>query len=310
MENFKEQDVVSAILAQVEKGSQRPQKASTKFSLTNYFGIRLPDGVNEQQIQVRILPNPDKTNPNPFQEVYGHKIQTASGRWQTFLCPKEHNDTDCPFCQARTELLSTGDAEDKKDAKKYNTKKMYVVKIIQRDKENEGVKFWRFAHSYSNQGILDKIVAIIKMKKTDVSNPQTGRDLYLDVKRDQFGNAVVSSILDGDASIITENEGLYNKWVNDERTWEDVYSVKPYDFLRLVVEGEEPYYDKDTKSYVTKDVYEAKKEKKSNDLSSSGEISMGNGAVTENGIKTKLPMTVISDSKDISDDDDDDDLPF
>lgn len=310
MENHKEQDVVSAILAQAQEGKRTIEKKSTNFSLTNYFGIHLPDGVNQATIQIRLLPNPEEGCISPFTIVYGHKIQMPNGQWQTFLCPKEHNDTDCPFCQARTELLATGDKEDKADSKKYNTKKMYVVKIIQRDKENEGVKFWRFAHSYDGQGIMDKITAIISMKRCDVSNTENGRDLYLDVRRNQKGLPVVSSILDAEPSRLSNDDSLFDEWSKDKRIWKDVYSIKPYDYLKLVVEGEEPYYDKDSKTFVSKDIYEAKKNQKSNELKSSGEISMGNGNLTQNGVKAEIPVSIIDDNIDDSSDDEYDDLPF
>jgi len=307
MSKFKEQDVVSAILAQVEK-SKKPQNSNKKYNPENYFSIFLPEGVNEETFQIRVLPNTDKNNPSPFTEVSTHKFQMPDGKWKTFMCPKEHRDADCPFCQARTKLLATGNSQDKKDAKNYNTKKMYIIKLISRNKENEGVKFWRFNANYDGQGIFDKIVAIVKRKKTDITNPETGRDIFVEVKRSQKGYPVVSSILDDDSSVLSDNASQSNEWLSDERTWEDVYSVKPYDYLRLVVEGEDPYFDKESGTFITKESFELKKEQKANELSSTGEISMGGGSITENGIKTDVPLNVVKPPS--TNVEEEDDLPF
>jgi glutaredoxin len=42
-----------------------------------------------------------------------------------------YNKNTCPFCEAREELLSSGDAQDKEFAKKYYLK-LYVAKVIDR----------------------------------------------------------------------------------------------------------------------------------------------------------------------------------
>lgn len=308
MSNFKEQDVVSAILAQVEK-SKKPQKSQNKYSLDNYFSTFLPEGISEKTVEIRLLPNVDEDNPSPFTEIYGHKFKMPNGSWKTFICPKEHNGSDCPFCQARTKLLATGNPQDKEDAKNYNLKKFYVVKLIEVGKESHGPKFWRFNANYDGQGVFDKIVAIVKRKKTDLANPETGRNLFIEIKRNAKGFATVTSIIDGDASPITQMQSFTQDWLDDNRTWKDVYSIKPYDYLRLVVEGEDPYYDKDSKKYITKEQYDLKKEQKANELASTGEISMGGGSITENGIKSEVPLSVVDNSVNNLEDDGDD-LPF
>ena len=75
--------------------------------------------------------------------------------------PKHEKDEDCPFCEAREALLSTGEAADKDLAKKYYPRLMYVVKVIDRDNEEDGPKFWRFNHDFRKTGILDKIMGVM-----------------------------------------------------------------------------------------------------------------------------------------------------
>ena len=72
-------------------------------------------------------------------------------------------------------------------AKKYNQREYYVVKVIDREKEIEGPKFWRFNRDYTNQGVFDKIIAIVQEigPNDDITDVSNGIDLTLDIRRDQ-----------------------------------------------------------------------------------------------------------------------------
>ena len=43
----------------------------------------------------------------------------------------------------------------KEMAREYTPRKYYVVKGIDRDNEDHGVKFWRFKHKYTGDGVMD-----------------------------------------------------------------------------------------------------------------------------------------------------------
>ena len=62
------------------------------------------------------------------------------------------------------DLMSTGKEADKKLAGNYRSRMFYIVKVIDRDAEEDGVKFWRFKHNYKNEGVLDKIFPIWKLQ--------------------------------------------------------------------------------------------------------------------------------------------------
>lgn len=249
---------LDAILAQYEK-NEKPSNGRKVTDLKDYFTTYLADGQNSKTKTIRILPMADGSSP--FVEVYGHSIQ-VDGTWRKFMCPKHQKNEACPFCEARELLLTSGKESDKELAKKYNAKKMYIVKLIDREFEEEGPKFWRFNHDFRKTGVFDKIVDLIKSGVGDITNTETGRDLSVNISRDQLKKPFVSSIIHKDQSPLSSNPELAKTFLEDSRTWEDIYSVKPYDYLYIIVSGGIPVYDKESKKYVNKNSI-----KEGNDLS-------------------------------------------
>lgn len=246
-------NALDAMLAQYETNN-KPKFTKTDakvYDLKNYFNTFIKDGVKTAIKEVRILPTGDGTTP--FVEMHGHKIQ-VEGEWKTFACLKHEKGEPCPFCEAREALLATGNAGDKELAKKYNAKLMYVVKVIDRSAESEGVKFWRFNHDYRKTGIMDKIHGLLSSlkKDKDFSSAEAGRDLSITINRDQNNKPVVSTIVAQDVSPLTEDKDLSATWLGDTRVWEDVYSVRTYDYLEIIVKGGVPAWDKEAKKFVDK----------------------------------------------------------
>jgi hypothetical protein len=54
-----------------------------------------------------------------------------------------------------------------------------------------------------------------------------------------------------DASPLNVDETVSQAWVNDELTWNDVYSKKPEDYLEMIAKGEVPKWDSETKKWVS-----------------------------------------------------------
>lgn len=296
-------NALDAILKQYEENSKPKNNGGNSFDLKNYFSTFLEKGVNKASKRIRILPSQNE-GETPFSELYIH-AKEVDGKKRKFTCLKEMYDKDCPFCEAREELYSSGKDEDKEIAKKYYPRRTYVCRVIDRDKEDEGVKFWRFNHDFRNQGTFDKIIDIVA-SKGDVTDPETGRDLMVHIKRDQNGNCVISSITDMDPSPIHEDEEKAKEWVESEKTWEDVYSVKGYDYLEIIVKGGIPVFDKENKCFVDKLSLEEENSESENDLDKElKEEEVGNEV---DATDTK---DLDGDSSDSSDSgDDDDDLPF
>jgi hypothetical protein len=294
-----QKNALEAMLAQYEKNNTpkyEKQEAKT-YDLKNYFNTYIPENIKSGTKIIRILPS---QNGSPFVEMHGHKVM-VDGEWKTFPCLKHEKNEACPFCEAREQLLSTGKDSDKELAKKYNARLMYVVKVIDRDHEDEGVKFWRFNHDYRKEGVYDKLYAMIAALKKDVTNPETGRDIAITINRNQNGVPVVSGIQALDPSPLSENETQMVEWTSDERTWEDVYSVRTYDYLELIVKGYTPVWDKEQKCFVAKEL--VKEEETKSNLES--ELTMG----LEN-VKSNIQAQTTTSVPAMANEEEDDDLPF
>lgn len=247
MENKK--DALQKILEQYEKNSKPKETSSKTFDLKNYFSTYLPDGVTSGKKKIRILPARVE-GETPFSELFIH-AKEIDGKSRKFACLKEMYGKDCPFCEAREALYASGEDTDKELAKKYYPRRTYICRVIDRDHEDEGVKFWRFNHDFRNQGTFDKIMAIIS-EKGNVTLNETGRDLVVHLGRDQNNNSIIKSITDSDPSPISSDPEKVKEWVEDEKDWSDVYSVKPYEYLEIIVKGGIPVWDKKTESFVDK----------------------------------------------------------
>jgi len=292
---------LDAMLAQYEKNNApRAVKTEAKvYDLKNYFNTYIPEGVKSATKQIRILPTADGSTP--FVEVHAHKV-LVDGEWKTFACLKHEKGEACPFCEAREALLATGKESDKELAKKYNARKMYVVKVIDRDHEDEGVKFWRFNHDYRKEGIYDKIIGVLNAIKKDVTNAETGRDLLLTINRNQNNVPVVSAVASLDPSALSEDQDLKELWLSDARTWEDVYSVRTYDYLEIIVRGGIPVWDKEEKKFVDK----AALSSENSDAELESELTMGVENVKANVQAAAATETPAMESSD----EEEDDLPF
>lgn len=243
--------VLDSILNQYEKNKSTGNSDYEKVDLTKYFSDKLQQGQNSDEKTVRILPNKDGSSP--FAEAYWHEMQ-VDGKWNKIYCNNYNDDERCPLCEVEEALRLTGNDEDKKLARTYKPKKFYVVKVIDREKENEGVKFYRFKHNYSNDGVMDKLVPIFK-KRGDITDPREGRDITLTIGRDQNKNSKVTSIQAEDPSILSEDKDKAKLWYGDESTWKDVYRPKDMNYMEIVAKQQKPVWDKEQKKFVSEDDY-------------------------------------------------------
>lgn len=285
--------------------SSKP-KMTEEERMKKYFTTHIPDGVQSAQKIIRLLPAVE--GGSIFTQIQGHSIQ-VDGKWQKFICPEFANNEPCPFCEARKILFEKGDENSIKIAKQYKQKDMFVVKLIERGKENDGPKFWRFNRDFTNQGVMDKIVDILKIlgPDEDIADVSNGIDLIVNITRDQNGRPVVGSIMAArNNSPLTNDASLTESILANQETWRDVYKVKPYDYLELIVKGETPVYDKETKGFISKNALEARE---------AGKVSIGDAAINDIITNTKpsdFSTTVVLDGSSFDDaiGSDEEDLPF
>lgn len=245
---------LDAVLAQYEKSQQGSQSSTSKMSqderMKKYFAAILKDNEKQGQKRLRILPTSDGSSP--FKEVWFHEIQ-VDGKWQKFYDPGKNDNERSPLTEVYEELISTGKESDKKLATTYKPRKFYIVKVIDRDNEQDGVKFWRFKHNYKNEGILDKIIPIWRAKG-DITDPDKGRDILLELTKAKTPTGavytVIQTVMYDDPTPIHSDKETADSWVKDELTWEDVYSKKPVEYLEAIARGETPKWDSEKGGYV------------------------------------------------------------
>jgi hypothetical protein len=284
-------NVLDAVLAQYETSKQSGSSSTAKFTqeerMKKYFAAILKDNEKQAQKKIRILPTPDGSSP--FKEVWFHEIN-VDGKWQKFYDPGKNDNERSPLSEVYDVLMSTGKESDKQLAIQYKPRKFYIVKVIDRENEQDGPKFWRFKHNYKQEGIFDKIIPIYKAKG-DVADADKGRDLILELTKAKTPKGafytVIQTVMYDDPSPVHEDEETMAEWIGDELTWEDVYSKKPAEYLEAIARGETPRWDSDAGKYIYSNTTEE-------------EISMGGG-------KSK-PETKVEDPQ--ADDEVDEELPF
>jgi hypothetical protein len=242
-----------AVQAQYEKNKNAA--SGSKFQnqeerMKKYFTTVLPQGKDTLDKRIRILPT--KEGLSPFVEVYFHEVQ-VDGKWVKLYDPKQEGKRS-PLNEVKDSLEATQKEEDKKLASSYRARKFYIVKVIDRDNEADGVKFWRFKHNSKQEGIFDKIFPIFR-SKGDITDPVTGRDLILTLTlaKSNAGKdyTSITSIIQEDTSPLHTDETIVKKWLSDTLVWSDVYSKKPEDYLDMVANGETPKWDKEAKKWIS-----------------------------------------------------------
>jgi hypothetical protein len=244
---------LDAVLAQYEKaksGGNSTNKMSQEDRMKKYFAAILTQNETSGQKRLRILPTPDGSSP--FKEVWYHEVQ-VEGKWNKIYDPGKNDNERSPLTEIHDELMSTGKESDKELAKSYKPRKFYIVKVIDRDNEADGVKFWRFKHNYKNEGILDKIIPIWKAKG-DITDPVNGRDLIIELAKAKTPKGatytVIQTVMHDDPSPVHTDVETAKTWTEDPLTWADVYSKKPVEYLEAIARGETPRWSSELGKYV------------------------------------------------------------
>ena len=241
-----------SVLAQYEKNKQSASgnRVSQEDRLKKYFTTILPKNSKGEERRIRILPTADGSSP--FIEVKFHEIQ-VDGQWVKLYDPAQEGKRS-PLNEVCELLMATGIEADKELARTYRSRKFYIVKVIDRDHEQDGVKFWRFKHNVKGEGILDKIFPIYR-NKGDISDILVGRDLILSLSLAKAGNGkeytTINSIMYEDPSPLSTDKATELEWTSDPLTWNDVYSKKPVEYLEMVAKGETPKWDSGLNKFIS-----------------------------------------------------------
>jgi hypothetical protein len=139
---------------------------------------------------------------------------------------------------------------------------MWIVRCIERGHEEDGPKFWLFSSSKKKEGVYDKIYNLLVIRNEE-SKANTGKEYsILDVNDGRDLNITLTKTSDGKTSIFITDAGFntplskdYDEamgWINDQKKWNEVYTLKSYEYMEIVAKGGVPVYDKEQKKYVEK----------------------------------------------------------
>jgi hypothetical protein len=262
----------NSVIEQFEKEQETfVPKKKTQFSEKNYLQARLTPNEASKTLTIRLLPF-DPEGGVPFKKVWIHTVkvdkEVSPGGWRTFVCPIHNGfDDKCPFCETSKkahELKAKATTETEKDKfgeVEYmnHAKEAWVARVIERGHEEDGPKFWLFNDSAKKDGVYDKIMNIYferkksaerKGKESNIFDVNDGKDLIITLTRDQNGKTVTKVVDDDEKSPLTESFEQGMAWINDSKKWNEVYTVKPYEYMEIVVKGGVPVFDKNQNKYV------------------------------------------------------------
>lgn len=248
-------------------------KKKTVFDPKNYLSARLDKGETEKTIVIRLLPF-SVENTDPFKKVFIHTVKVnkelSPGGWKTFVCPA-HNDMngECPFCEVSKKSRELRfNAKTELEKRKYGdiefmnkVKGAYIVRCIERGHEEDGVKFWLFNENKQGKGVYDQMIKIQKRRQEkaalrgescNIFDLNEGKDLILTISKDSNNKTVITVVDDDEKTPLTNDYELGMSWINDDKQWTDVYTVKTYDYMAIVVQDGVPVFDKEQNKYVDK----------------------------------------------------------
>ena len=250
----------------------------TKFDTKNYLQARLLPNEESKTLTIRLLPfSPE--GGSPFKKVSMHTVKVnkeiSPSGWKTFVCPT-HNKKDgnimgdkCPFCETSEKAKALkNEALDEITRKKYgdvefmnHVRDMWIVRCIERDHEEDGVKFWLFNSSKKKDGPYDKIINLANQRAASAARKgnnysifdlNNGMDLIVTLSKTSDGKTSIQIIDEGMPSPLTEDYEQGMKWINDPKQWYEVYTVKPYEYISIVIQGGVPIYDKEKGMFIDK----------------------------------------------------------
>ena len=258
------------------------------FDEKNYLNVRLADNEDSKDLKIRLLPI-DANSQTPFKSIHVHTIKVSkdvsANPWKSYICiektegiDREKFGTKCPFCELNREAYKNfTEAKDENLKERWKkisldnmAKEACIVRCIERGAEEDGPKFWKFNNRKDKTDPKGQIMELYKTRKQEsieegdveenILDLRTGKDLKVTISQaaDNKSGATRTSVkvVDyGKNKPITTDEEQLAAWVNDTKKWSDVFAVKPYDYLKIILSGEVPYYDKTVNKWVSKTSY-------------------------------------------------------
>lgn len=280
MSNFITNITADAVEEMRENNQNQGFTPKKKFDVRNYLNTSLAEGETSREIRIRILPI-SLENSFPFLELKTHSLKVdkniSKSGFKTYVCLNSPNlnlkhKERCPICSKATEYYqlsqATADQGEKKayldKAKSMFNKTTYIARVIERGKEDEGVKFWRFNARNDGKDPFNLINNLYKRRRDEATEAgeeepyniydlNNGKDLYVTITRASSGRGVTFSVTDaGPRTPLSKDFDLANSWLSDEKVWSDMYGIKDANYLSIISEDLIPVWDNESMSYVGK----------------------------------------------------------
>lgn len=237
-------------------------KKKTNYDVKNYLNTRLAQNETQKEIRVRII-NLAKDSKKVYDILQMHYLPSSM---KTYVCSEktknlpEGTDRRCPFCAIREQVsLEQKSATPEKFEKLKEIYKQngvlenYVMRVIERGDEEFGPKFWKFPKSSFD--LIWDIYRLNKEADIDIFNYFEGKDIIITVKKETDSRGKTKNKISSiQAAIkqtpVSKDEAKIEKWLNDEKVWNDVYVAKPFEYLSLVIDGKKPFFDKTKNQWV------------------------------------------------------------
>ena len=263
----------------VSNDSSSNYSKNNSFNEKNYLNVRLDEqnGEKSKTLTIRLLPM-DLETGNPFVKVHTHNVrvpkEVSKSGYKSYICLSKNKDIDhekygnkCPFCElnqaAYQESVKEPDPIKKKNFQDISiankSRESVIVRCIERGKEDEGVKFWKFNVRSDKTDPYNTILKLYQLRKEaaekkgkteNILDIYEGRDLNVTITAE--GTSAPQIVDDSDRSPLSENEEQMRAWIYDEKKWQDVFSTKPYEYLSLISQMKIPWYDREQGMWVEK----------------------------------------------------------
>ena len=290
--NYESVNIDAKVLEEQNENLKKPKESlqnakKISFDPKNYLDLKLKDHEATKTVKVRFLPI-SASDSTVFFDITTHSLKVdkeiAKSGFKSYVClndKKVGSTEECPICKKSKELFDKSakarqegnEALSKslfKEACSLKKKRTFIARVVDRDHEDEGVKFWRFNENSKGEGIYDKLMSLYNTRKQEsldegegeynIFDLYEGKDIIINVSKSQipdgFGgmkDTIAYNITDsGNRKPLSKDIQKANCWLNDEKTWKDVYSNKTADYLDLVVNGKIPVYNKEMGKFVEK----------------------------------------------------------
>ena len=92
-----------------------------------------------------------------------------------------------------------------------------------------------------------------KGNKYSIFDLNNGMDLIVTLNKTADKKTTIQILDEGMPSPLSEDFDKGMEWINDSKKWDEVYTLKPYEYMSVVAQGSVPVYSKEAGKYISKE---------------------------------------------------------